>query len=42
MLMLIDAVADVGASGGVDGEASTLDVTVRAAGALGGAPRPAR
>jgi len=36
VLLLIDAVADVGTSGGVDGEASSLDVTVRAAGALAG------
>ena len=36
VLILVDAVTDVGASGGVDGPASTLDVTVRAAGALAG------
>ena len=34
VLILVDAVTDVGASGGLDGEASTLDVTVRAASAL--------
>jgi uncharacterized protein (DUF58 family) len=34
VLILLDAVADVGASGGVDGSASTLDVGVRAASAL--------
>ena len=34
VLILVDAVTDVGASGGVDGAASTLDVTVRAACAL--------
>lgn len=34
VLILVDAVTDVGASGGVDGAASTLDVTVRAASAL--------
>ena len=34
VLVLLDAVTDVGASGGVDGAASTLDVTVRAASAL--------
>jgi len=36
LLILVDAVTDVGASAGVDGPASTLDVTVRAAGALAG------
>lgn len=34
VLILLDAVTDVGASGGIDGEASSLDVTVRAAKAL--------
>ena len=34
VLILLDAVTDVGASGGVDGAASTLDVGVRAASAL--------
>jgi uncharacterized protein (DUF58 family) len=34
VLILLDAVTDVGASGGLDGTASTLDVTVRAASAL--------
>lgn len=34
VLILLDAVADVGASGGVDGQASTLDLGVRAASAL--------
>jgi uncharacterized protein (DUF58 family) len=34
VLVLVDAVTDVGASGGIDGAASTLDVTVRAACAL--------
>jgi uncharacterized protein (DUF58 family) len=34
VLLLLDAVTDVGASGGVDGTASTLDVGVRAASAL--------
>ena len=34
VLILVDAVTDVGASGGVDGASSTLDVTVRAACAL--------
>jgi uncharacterized protein (DUF58 family) len=34
VLILLDAVTDLGASGGVDGSASTLDVTVRAASAL--------
>ena len=34
VLILVDAVTDVGASGGLDGQASTLDVTVRAASAL--------
>ncbi|HET7351414.1 MAG TPA: DUF58 domain-containing protein [Marmoricola sp.] len=34
ILLLLDAVTDVGASGGVDGPASSLDVGVRAAGAL--------
>ncbi len=34
VLILLDAVTDVGASGGLDGAASTLDVTVRAASAL--------
>jgi len=34
ILLLLDAVTDVGASGGVDGPASSLDVAVRAAGAL--------
>ena len=34
VLILLDAVADVGASGGIDGPASTLDVGVRAASAL--------
>jgi uncharacterized protein (DUF58 family) len=31
VLLLLDAVIDLGASGGIDGPASTLDVTVRAA-----------
>ncbi len=34
VLILLDAVTDVGASGGIDGAASTLDVGVRAASAL--------
>ncbi len=34
ILILLDAVTDVGASGGVDGAASSLDLTVRAASAL--------
>jgi uncharacterized protein (DUF58 family) len=34
ILILLDAVTDVGASGGVDGAASTLDVGVRAASGL--------
>ena len=34
VLLLLDAVTDVGASGGLDGEASTLDLGVRAASAL--------
>jgi uncharacterized protein (DUF58 family) len=34
ILILLDAVTDVGASGGIDGDASSLDVTVRAASAL--------
>jgi uncharacterized protein (DUF58 family) len=34
VLILLDAVTDVGASDGVDGAASSLDVTVRAAAAL--------
>ena len=34
VLILLDAVIDVGASGGLDGEASALDVGVRAASAL--------
>ena len=34
VLILLDAVTDVGASGGLDGTSSTLDVTVRAASAL--------
>ncbi len=34
VLLLVDAVTDVGASGGIDGAASSLDVTVRAASAL--------
>ena len=34
VLILLDAVTDVGASGGLDGAASTLDITVRAASAL--------
>ncbi|MCW2762262.1 MAG: hypothetical protein JWR85_2463 [Marmoricola sp.] len=34
LMILVDAVSDVGASGGVDGEASSLDVAVRAASAL--------
>ena len=34
VLILLDAVTDVGASGGIDGSASSLDVTVRAASAL--------
>lgn len=34
VLILIDAVTDVGSSSGVDGEASSLDLTVRAASAL--------
>ncbi|MET0997670.1 MAG: DUF58 domain-containing protein, partial [Marmoricola sp.] len=34
VLILLDAVTDVGASGGIDGAASSLDVSVRAASAL--------
>lgn len=34
VVLLVDALADLGTSGGVDGPASSLDVTVRAAGAL--------
>jgi len=34
VLVVVDALADHGRSGGVDGEASSLDVTVRAAAAL--------
>lgn len=34
VLLLLDAVTDVGASGGVDGPASSLDVSVRAASTL--------
>ena len=34
VLLLVDAISDVGASGGLDGQASTLDVGVRAASAL--------
>lgn len=34
VMILLDAVTDVGASGGVDGEASSLDLGVRAASAL--------
>ena len=34
VLILLDAVTDVGVSGGIDGAASSLDVTVRAASAL--------
>ncbi len=34
VLILLDATSDVGASGGLDGESSTLDVAVRAASAL--------
>ena len=34
VLLVVDALADHGASGGVDGSASSLDVTVRAAAAL--------
>jgi len=34
VMILLDAVTDVGVSGGLDGEASTLDVAVRAASAL--------
>ena len=34
VLLLVDALADLGESGGVDGPASSLDTTVRAAGAL--------
>jgi uncharacterized protein (DUF58 family) len=34
VLILLDSITDVGASGGIDGSASTLDVTVRAASAL--------
>ena len=34
LLLVLDAVADVGASGGLDGESSALDVGVRAASAL--------
>jgi uncharacterized protein (DUF58 family) len=34
VLLVVDALADHGASGGVDGAASSLDVTVRAAAAL--------
>ena len=34
MLLVVDALADFGRSGGVDGAASSLDVTVRAAAAL--------
>ncbi len=32
--LFVDALADVGTSGGIDGEASSLDTTVRAAGAI--------
>jgi len=34
VLLVVDALADHGASGGVDGQASSLDVTVRAAAAV--------
>lgn len=34
LMILLDAVTDVGASGGIDGDASALDVGVRAASAL--------
>lgn len=34
VVLLVDAIADLGTSGGVDGAASSLDTTVRAAGAL--------
>ena len=34
MLLIVDALADYGAPGGVDGAASSLDVTVRAAAAI--------
>ena len=34
VVLLVDAIADLGASGGVDGAASSLDTGVRAAGAL--------
>lgn len=34
VLIVVDATSDVGASGGIDGEASSLDSSVRAAGAL--------
>ena len=34
MLLVVDALADHGRSGGVDGAASSLDVTVRAAAAI--------
>ena len=34
VLLVVDALADHGASGGVDGAASSLDVTVRAAAAV--------
>ncbi|MET0524585.1 MAG: DUF58 domain-containing protein [Nocardioides sp.] len=35
VLLVVDALADLGRSGGVDGGASSLDVTMRAASALG-------
>ncbi|MDQ6935264.1 MAG: DUF58 domain-containing protein, partial [Actinomycetota bacterium] len=34
VLLLVDALTDLGDSGGIDGSASSLDTTVRAAGAL--------
>ncbi|WP_310964882.1 DUF58 domain-containing protein [Nocardioides terrisoli] len=34
VLLLVDAMADLGHSGGIDGQQSSLDVTMRAAGAL--------
>jgi uncharacterized protein (DUF58 family) len=35
MVLVVDALQDVGTSGGVDGRASSLDLTVRAAAAIG-------
>lgn len=34
VVLVIDATSDLGTSGGIDGEASSLDITVRAAGAI--------